>query len=167
MVASKEQWTKGVNGMLARELMHKEVVTVTPDTSLAAIASLMVDHHLDGLPVVHDDGGIVGIISATDFLRLLLPNPVKFLDVNLYLGAGRLHQELMHEIADMHAEDLMTRTLHTVEADTPLHKVVSIMGEHRVRHVPVVEDGRLLGLIHRIDVVRLFSHWLSEEAPDD
>lgn len=154
--------------MLARELMHTEVITAAPDTPLTAIATMMVDHQLDGLPVVDEGGSVAGIISVTDFLRLLLPNPVKFLDVNLYLGAGRLYQELMHEIVDLRAEDVMSRTLHTVESEAPLQKVVTIMGEHRVRHVPVVgEDGRLLGLIHRIDVVRLFSDWLSEEARTD
>lgn len=154
-----------MNNVLARELMHTEIISVKPDTSLAAIATTMVDHQLDGVPVVAESGALVGIISATDFLRLLLPNPVRFLDVNLYLGAGSLHRELMDEIADLQAADLMSTGLHTVEADAPLHKVLTVMGEHRVRHVPVVEAGdRLLGVIHRIDVVRLFSHWLSEEA---
>lgn len=153
--------------MLARELMHTEIVTAAPDTSLAAIASMMVEHHLDGLPIVDENGALKGIISATDFLRLLLPNPVRFLDVNLYLGAGHVHEEVMHKIADLQAADLMTRTLHTVDADATLPKVVSVMGEHRVRHVPVIGDGRLLGVIHRTDVVRLFSHWLSEEDSNE
>lgn len=149
--------------VLARELMHTAVVTAAPDTSLAAVAGLMVEHQLDGLPVVDGDGAIVGIISATDFLRLLLPNPVRFLDVNLYLGAGHLHEEVMHEIADMKAADVMAEKLQTVPADADLHQVVQVMGEHGVHHVPVVEGARLLGIIHRTDVVRLFSNWLLEE----
>lgn len=156
-----------MSAVLARELMHTEVITATPETSLAAIASLMVEHQLDGLPVVNEAGGIVGIISATDFLRLLLPNPVKFLDVNLYLGAGHVRQELMHEIADLRAADIMTRTVQTVGADATLSKVVTVMGEHHVRHVPVVDGARLIGIIHRTDVVRLFCDWMSEEDGDD
>lgn len=153
--------------VLARELMHTEVITAAPKTSLADVATLMVDHHLDGLPVVDEEGHIVGIISATDFLRLLLPNPVKFLDVNLYLGAGLLHEELMHKIADLRAQDIMVTKLQTVPSDATLHQVVRVMGEHRVRHVPVVDGPRLVGIIHRTDVVRLFSDWLSEEDGKD
>lgn len=148
--------------MLAREIMHTEVITAGPDTSLGDVAALMVRHQVEGLPVVDDGGHLVGMISATDFLRMLLPNPVRFLDVNLYLGAGRLHQKLINEIAELRASDVMTRNTWTVAEDTPLDKVVGLMGEHDVRHVPVVDDGRVIGIIHRIDVVRLFTDWLSE-----
>lgn len=152
--------------MLARELMNTEVITAGAETLLGDVASMMVEHQVDGLPVVDDDGRLVGMITATDFLRLLLPNPVRFLDVKLYLGAGRLHQELVQETAELRAADVMSRHTWTVPEDAPLDKIVGLMGEHAVRHVPVTSDGRVVGVIHRLDVVRLFTDWMAEEVPE-
>ncbi|OUM94088.1 MAG: hypothetical protein BAA04_00715 [Firmicutes bacterium ZCTH02-B6] len=149
--------------MFAREIMASDAVAVTPDTSLADVASLMVEHRVDGVPVTDDAGHLLGLITATDFLRLLLPNRVRFLGVDLYLAPRRLHQALLKQIAGVRAADVMTRAVHTVEPDAPLEKVIGLMGEHSVRHLPVVEDGRLVGVIHRMDVVRLFSRWMTEE----
>lgn len=153
--------------MLARDVMHTHVITAGPDTSLGDVASLMVRHQVEGLPIVDDDRNLVGLISAMDFLRMLRPNPVRFLDVNLYLAAGRVRQALVHEIAELRAADVMTRCQWSVTSETPLDKIVGLMGEHDVRHVPVLEDGRVVGVIHRIDVVRLFTDWLSEEVVSD
>ncbi|MFO7311342.1 MAG: CBS domain-containing protein [Bacillota bacterium] len=149
--------------MLAREIMTADAVAVAPDTSLADVASLMVAERVEGVPVTDGDGHLLGLITATDFLRLLLPNRVRFLDVDLYLGPRRLHQALLKEIAGIRAADIMTRAVYTVEPDAPLEKVIGLMGEHRVRHLPVVQEGRLVGIIHRMDVVRLFSRWMTGE----
>lgn len=151
--------------MKASEIMHAKVVTVTSDTRLADVAALMVEHGVDALPVV-DDGRFVGLVRATDFLRLLLPNAVRFLDVNLYVGAGRLHAALVRESGGLRAGDIVKRPLPTVGAHAPLDEVVGLMGEHDVHHVPVVDDGQLVGIVYRLDVVRLFTDWMEREDVD-
>ncbi len=146
--------------------MSAEVPAAKPETSLADVASLMVAHKVDGVPITDREGHLLGLITATDFLRLLLPNRVRFLDVDLYLGPRRLHQELLKEIAGLRAADIMTRAVHTVDPAAPLEKVIGLMGEHGVRHLPVVDGARLVGIIHRMDVVRLFGRWMSQEEAD-
>ena len=142
--------------------METAFVTASPDAALGDVAALMVRHRVDGVAVVEGER-LVGMITAAEFLQLLLPNRVRFLDVDLYLGPRRLHQELLREIAGVRAKDVMTPAVHTVAPDTPLEQVISLLGQHGRRHLPVVEEGRLVGMIDRIDVVRLFTHGSSRE----
>jgi len=142
--------------------MQTAVVTAAPDTALGDVAALMVRHRVDGVPVV-DGERLVGMITAAEFLRLLVPNRVRFLDVDLYLRPRRLHQEVLREIAGVRAKDIMARAVHTVAPDAPLEQVIGFLTEHGLRHLPVVEGGRLAGMIDRIDVVRLFTHGSYQE----
>src|SRR5690606_30189928 len=125
--------------MLAREIMTADAVAVAPDTSLADVASLMVAERVEGVPVTDGDGHLLGLITATDFLRLLLPNRVRFLDVDLYLGPRRLHQALLKEIAGIRAAELMTRAVYPLEPDAPPDHVLVLIGVLTVLTLQVVQ----------------------------
>lgn len=142
--------------MIAREIMTTDVATVSPETPAGEVASLMVERRAEGVPVVDGEGQLLGLITPDAFLRLLMPNRVRFLDVDLYLAPRRLHQELLREIAGLRAADIMIRSLPTVAQDAPLDQVIGLLGQPGVGQVPVVDGGRLVGIIQRMDVVRLF-----------
>ena len=144
--------------MKARDIMTQEVITVRPDTSVRDIAALMVEKHISGLPVLTEEGEVVGILSESDLLH------------RAETGTERRHKwwfqvfrdsaSLAREYAKAHglkAHDVMSRYVISVRDDAELRDVADILDNHRIKRVTVMKDGRLAGLITRGDLVRALS----------
>lgn len=143
--------------MNARDIMTKEVITILKETPLKEVAHLMVEHRISGLPVV-EEGRLLGMITESDLLirakKLDLPTFFPFIGGVIYLeGPGKLEQELKKATATK-AEEIMTTKLHTVKPDTSLTDISTLMAEKGINRLPVVEDGKLAGIITRNDVIR-------------
>ncbi|MFH1138906.1 MAG: CBS domain-containing protein [Pseudomonadota bacterium] len=142
----------------ARELMSTQLITVRPETSVRELAELLVIHKISGLPVLDEEGSLVGIVSQSDLVALNklphVPNSVTLFDWVIYLeGMGRLKAE-MAKIGGNKVADIMTRAVITVPPEESLEKIATIMAEKNVHTIPVVDGGRLLGLIGKLDIVR-------------
>jgi CBS domain-containing protein len=135
--------------------MTRDVITVRPNTPVRDIAALMVDKHISGVPVVTDDGRIVGIVSESDLLH------------RAEVGTERTRKwwfrvfgdsrELAQEFAKAHgrqAHEVMTRYVVSVREDAELRDVADILDNRRIKRVPVVEGHRVVGIISRGDLVR-------------
>lgn len=144
--------------MKAQDIMTRDVTTVSPNTSVRDIAALMVEKHISGVPVLTDNGEIIGIVSQSDLLH------------RAELGTERKHKwwfrtfsdsdALAREYAKAHglkAHDIMARYVVSVRDDAELRDVADILDNHRIKRVPVVREGRLLGIITRGDLVRALS----------
>ena len=144
--------------MKAQDIMTRDVTTVSPDTSVRDIAALMVEKHISGVPVLTDDGKIVGMVSQSDLLH------------RAEVGTERKHKwwfrtfadsdALAREYAKAHglkAHDIMSRYVVSVRDDAELRDVADILDGRRIRRVPVVREGRLVGIITRGDLVRALS----------
>ena len=116
----------------AQDAMTKEVITVAPDATVEETISLLLDHQISGMPVVDDDGYLVGIVSEYQLLEVTY-DP---------------------EMRDRRVKDFMTKSPITVGPSTWLPEVATLFVIHRIRRLPVVEDGRMLGIIARRDVLR-------------
>jgi CBS domain-containing protein len=143
--------------MEAREVMTRDVVTVGPDTTVGEIAALLVRHRISAVPVV-SGSQLLGIVSQTDlahrgetgterrrkwWLELFADSDTRARD---YLKShGRT------------AQDVMTRFLVSVREDASLAEVADVLDAHRIRQVPVMSDGRVVGMISRADLVRKLS----------
>ena len=141
--------------MLAQEIMTRSVVTVRRDSSLQDAVTAMLDHGLSGLPVVDDGGRPVGMLSEGDLLRRSelgternRPRWLAFL-----ASPGRLAEEYTHTHGRLVA-DVMTDKVYSVAPDTPLQEVVQLMERHRIKRVPVLENGLLVGIISRANLLR-------------
>nr|WP_314627935.1 CBS domain-containing protein [uncultured Noviherbaspirillum sp.] len=141
--------------MHAQEIMTRRVVTVRRDSSLLDAVAAMLDLGLSGLPVVDDAGRPVGMLSEGDLLRRSelgterkRPRWLAFL-----ASPGRLAEEYTHTHGRMVA-DVMTDKLYSVAPDTPLQEVVQLMERHRIKRVPVLENGQLVGIISRANLLR-------------
>jgi CBS domain-containing protein len=115
----------------------------------------MLDHGLSGLPVVDDGGRPVGMLSEGDLLRRSelgterkRPRWLAFL-----ASPGRLAEEYTHTHGRLVA-DVMTDKVYSVAPDTPLQEVVQLMERHRIKRVPVLENGLLVGIISRANLLR-------------
>jgi CBS domain-containing protein len=140
--------------MQAKDVMTSPVVSVTPDAPLQSAVSLMLQHRISGLPVV-EAGRLIGILTEGDLLRRsetgterTRPRWLEFL-----LGPGRLAAEYAHTHGRKVGE-VMTREPHTVDEDTALPDIVDLMERCRIKRVPVMRDGQLVGIVTRANLMQ-------------
>ncbi len=131
--------------MQARDVMTAEVVTVGPDTSAKYAAEVMAERGFAALPVVDDGDRLVGIVAEADVLRDRLP-----LDPRLHLRRDQPE----HEAPALLVRGVMTESVRTVEATADLSDVAKLFVDERLRSVPVLEHGRVVGIVSRRDLLR-------------
>jgi CBS domain-containing protein len=143
-----------------RDIMDSSPATVHPDTPVEQVVTLLREHELPGVPVVDADGRCVGIVSEAD---LVLPDDQGDLHIphyiNLFGGTvfleplGRFEQRLRKAFAST-AADMMTRDPDSVAPDTTVKEAARMIHESGHNRLPVVdEDGRLVGVVTRLDVL--------------
>lgn len=147
--------------MRVRDLMTVRVLTVRTDTAVNDVARLMSEHDISGVPVLDAQGRLAGIVTEQDIIvrngRLEMPVLLQFFDAVVPLELpGHLNNRLRHMLGT-HAEDVMTRDVHTVTPDTEVEDLVALMVKHGANPVPVLEDGRLVGIVSRSDLVRMMA----------
>lgn len=142
----------------ARDIMSKEVTTVYPDTEIVQAANLMLAKHLNGLPVVDRDGRLQGIICQSDLMaqqrKIPLPSFFVLLDSPIPLTTPR---EIEHEIRKMAAtkvSEAMTSDPITVDPETSLEDIATLMVKHDIHTVPVLAGDSLVGVIGKEDILR-------------
>ena len=154
--------------MKVREIMTKDVIAVSPKTTIREAARLMVDHGISGLPVVNDDGNTVGILTEGDLILRQKPErKVPWWDLSL--GAG---EELAREYQKLHGMsvgEVMTRAVVWIGPDLPIESAAELLDRHRIRRLPVIEHGRLVGIVSRADLIKALAAAPPREdaAPSD
>jgi CBS domain-containing protein len=139
--------------MRVEEVMTRDVITVRPETTIHEAAALMVTHGISGLPVVDDTGRVVGIVSEGDLIirqkgRRSHPWWRGFFD-----DGEKLAREYQKR-AGTTVSDVMTRSVLCVSPRLPIESVAIILDERRIRRVPVVDLGRLVGIVSRGDLIK-------------
>lgn len=144
--------------LTAKDIMTRDVVTVTPGTSLQELASLLVKNQISGVPVVDENDALYGIVTENDLIsqnkRLHIPTVVSFLDAAIYLESSKKFAEEVKRVTATTAGDICARKVITIAEDTPLTDIATIMSEKKVHILPVVKAGRIVGIIGKRDVVR-------------
>ena len=152
--------------MRAHQIMTKDVITVTPRTTIEQAAKTMLQRHISGLPVVDKAGKLVGIVSEGDFLRRTeigtgrrRPAWLQFL-----VGPGQAAADFVHE-RGRKVEDIMTRDPITVKEETPLEDLVRLMEKKGIKRLPVMNGSSLCGIVTRSNLL-LAVATLAHEIPD-
>jgi CBS domain-containing protein len=129
-------------------------ITVEPEASVTRAVRLMLQNKISGLPVVDGEGRLVGMVTEGDFLRRgelgtqrQRPRWLEFL-----LGPGRLAAEYVQS-SGRKVGEIMTPEPKTITPETPLDEVVSLMERHRIKRLPVVQDGKLAGIVSRANLL--------------
>jgi CBS domain-containing protein len=150
--------------MNAADLMTSFVVAVRPDATIEHAAQLMLQYRISGLPVTESDGTVLGIVTESDLLRRAEAGTEKHHTrwVSFLIGPGRLAQEYVHSHGRK-VGDVMTERVFNVTPETSLADLVALMETKHVKRVPVVDQGRLVGIVSRADVMAALVGLLSEK----
>ena len=130
--------------MLVEKRMKRDPVTVSPEDSFRHAMTLIRQKGIRHLPVV-DEGGLVGILTDRD-IRQASPSPATSLEIH----------ELHYLLEKVKIREIMTRKVHTVTPGTPIEEAARLMLTHRIGGLPVMEAGRLVGIITETDILTAF-----------
>ena len=142
-----------------REIMDTSPVTVAPDASVQDVVAAMREHQLPGLPVVDADGSCVGIVTEADLVLpdeggdLHIPHYVNLFGGTVFLESLDRFEGRLRKAFASSAEDMMTPDPDTVAPDTSVREAARLIHESGHNRLPVVEDGRLVGVVTRLDVL--------------
>jgi CBS domain-containing protein len=128
--------------MIANDIMTRRVCTTFPQASVQEVAQLMVRERISGVPVIDESSGrLIGIVTEADIIK----------------NMGN---------EDLRVAAIMSCQLITVEEDTPVSEIAALLTERRIKRVPVVKDGRVVGIVSRADIVHavaqghlVIRHW--------
>jgi CBS domain-containing protein len=114
--------------MIASEIMTRKVSTIHPEASVQEVAHLLSRERISGAPVVNADGMIIGVVTEADII-------------------AKVDRE------GLRVADIMSQHVIAVHEDTPVHEIAILLTERKIKRVPVVRDGKLVGIISRSDIV--------------
>ncbi|MEY4731330.1 MAG: hypothetical protein RL681_276 [Candidatus Parcubacteria bacterium] len=145
--------TESETPMKIRDVMESKVIAVRPDTTYEEAGRLMIEHDVSGLPVTDAEGRLVGLISEKDLFKALYPGEAEFA---VALDESYQDQEMQEaNVNDMRkhlVSRYMTKRVLTLAPDTPVLKAGGIMLAHHVHRIPVVDNGKLVGIVSREDI---------------
>ncbi len=145
--------------MFAKELMTSPVITIGQDESVADAAKLMLERDVSALPVIDEGGNLMGILTHSDFglspkFRPLVEN------VYTLLGATttpRHLEETAHQVGNKRVKDVMRRSVITIGPEDGVEHIAQLMMRSQVHRLPVVDKGRLVGIVTRHDFLKLIA----------
>lgn len=144
--------------LTAKDIMTKEVITVPLKMPVKELADLLWKNRISGAPVVDDEGKLVSVVTESDLIdqtkKIHVPKMISILDSVLFLEKPSRMEEDIKKMTGATVRDIKAKELITVNEDTPLDEIATIMAEKRIHTLPVVSDSRLVGVIGKSDIIR-------------
>ncbi len=142
----------------AKDIMTREIITVNPETEIAQAAGLLLEKRINGVPVVNDSGTLVGILCQSDLIaqqkNIPIPSLFTLLDGYIPLTLSKHLDKEVEKIAASKVAEAMTPNPVTVEPETDIERVAALMVEKNYHTLPVIEEGKLVGIVGKEDVLR-------------
>jgi len=142
----------------AKDIMTRNVITVSPDTEIAHAAKLLLTNHINGVPVVNETGELVGILCQSDLIiqqkTLPIPSLFTLLDGYIPLTPSKKLDKEVEKIAAAKVAEAMTADPVTVRPDTGIEDVAALMVEKNYHTLPVVDADKLVGIVGKEDVLK-------------
>lgn len=143
--------------MKVRDVMTHSVLSVRREAPLKEVALVLVDHRISGVPVVDVDGAVLGVVSEADLLmKERGADAVRHRPLARFLGESRESRSQLAKLAAVTAGEAMTAPAVTIESGRRISEAAALMIARRVNRLPVVDDGRLVGIVTRADLVRAY-----------
>lgn len=144
--------------LTVRDIMRTEVVTVGPRDLVRDLAELLAEHKISGVPVVDGERHVIGMVSEADVImqdsEFHFPYYIQFLESVIYLQSMAKFEEKYHKAFGVKISDVMTKDVIEISPNESVHAAATLMSNHKVNRLPVVDDGLLVGIVTRGDIVR-------------
>lgn len=141
--------------MKVKDVMTSDVISVSPQTPLREVARILSDSRISGVPVVDEAGACIGVVSEGDLLAKQVSQPTSRRPLEWIFGERRDPEEARRRAATTAAE-AMSSPVVTIDVDRPLRGAAALMVERDVNRLPVLADGKLVGIVSRADLVRAY-----------
>ena len=142
----------------AKDIMKRDLLTVSPDTHVTEAAKMLLEKHVNGLLVVNENGRLVGILCQSDLvaqqMRMPMPSVFNLLDGWIPIGSPASLEKEVRKIAAIKVAEAMTTNPITVNPETSLEEIATLMVSKSFHTLPVLEQGKLVGIIGKEDVLR-------------
>lgn len=144
--------------LTAKDIMTRDPLTAGLQTDISDAAAVLLKNDINGLPVMDEDGKLVGILCQSDLVSLQkkfpLPSVFTFLDGFLPLSSMSAMEREIQKISASTVEDAMTPSPVTVDVETPVDEIAGLMVDKKFHSLPVMEDGKLVGMVGMKDVLK-------------
>lgn len=142
----------------AKDIMEEKVISITPETDISRAVEILLNNHINGVPVVDENGTLKGILCQSDLIfqqkTISLPPILTFLDGIIPLSSSKKLENEMKKVAAGTVAQAMVPDPVTVGPDTPVSEIAAMMVEKHFHTIPVVQDGKLLGIVGKEDVLK-------------
>ncbi|MDH5764004.1 MAG: CBS domain-containing protein [Nitrospinota bacterium] len=142
----------------AKDIMTKEVITVSENTSIKELSELFIKHRVNGFPVVDDSGLLAGIVTEKNLIEqsknLHIPTVIALFDAVIYLESDKKFEDEVKRYNATQVKDIYTSKVKTVSPDADIQDVASLMAEKGIHSLPVVENNKILGIIGKLDIIK-------------
>lgn len=144
--------------LTVRDIMQTDVVTVGPDMTVRELATVLADNKISGVPVVDDRGRVVGMVSEADVILqdadFHFPYYIQFLEGVIYLQSMAKFEERFRKAFGTKVSEVMSTEVVGISPEASVHDAATRMTDRRVNRLPVLEGGRLVGIVTRGDIVQ-------------
>jgi CBS domain-containing protein len=150
--------------MKAKEIMSANVITIGRETTIEEIAHILTEKNISGVPVVDKENKVIGMVTQKDLLykdvEPHFPPVVEILGGLIFLKGVKHYNEELKKLVATKAEDIMTVKVVSVDENAEVERVAELMVEKDVNRIPVLKDGKLVGIIGRSDIVKYIAKML-------
>lgn len=152
--------------MLVKEIMEKKVITLKPDDTLKDVVLKFSKNNISGAPVINNENQVVGIVCEADIFHTLKNDSREFRMVHLFPDAKMIGlsfeevptdkktEELLEDLGGIKVSQIMKKGVKTVGPDDQVKAVIDIVASGMINRVPVIKDGKLIGIVSRGDIIK-------------
>jgi CBS domain-containing protein len=142
----------------AKDIMTRKVITVSLHTPVSELAETLWKNRISGVPVLDHEGNVVSVVTESDLIdqtkKLHIPTMINILDSVIFLESSKKTEREIKKMAGNTVQDICSGELLSVAEDTALDEIATIMAEKNIHTLPVIQDGRLVGVIGKSDIIR-------------
>jgi len=141
--------------MQAQDIMTRNVVSASDDATVEQVTALMMENHISAVPILDTGGAILGVISEGDLMRRVEGSQtgIKSWWLSFFTGASETATDFV-ALRSRRAKDIMTRDVAVVAPDTPVGDIARLLEKKRIKRVPVVSDGQMVGIVSRANLLQ-------------
>ena len=158
MGAVASRFFQGVIMLKVKDIMSRDLITVSPETEIVQAARLLLEKRINGLPVIDESGKLVGILCQSDLIaqqkKLPIPSFFTFLDGLISTSSLKQIEKQVQKIAATTVAQAMTLNPVTVQPDMAIEVVAALMVDKNFHTIPVVDAGMLVGIVGKEDILK-------------